>query len=336
MNTKTITLKTLALVILLAGLLAVAGAQTVVQSHPQARLMARRAAITDAQRNLAETIYGVRIDSQTTVRNFVTENDEIRSRIDAIIQGASVVDTRYNPDGTCTVRMEVPVALLQNVLQRRFGYYSDVVSAEGNGAPNPVAQPSPITQTPAFEETWYNLVIRATGTGVPPADLVDTPQGRLMAERAAHADAIRQLGENIKGVRVTANTTVRNFVTENDSIRTRFQGFLQGARRVQTRHLEDGVCEVDVEISLDGMRNFVRSGQPPVVPNISGQRPAPGPTVPYNRSGAYVPVPDTSRSNPPDYRPDQQAPQDSTEEYSDSEESVPAQQSPTMTPDEED
>lgn len=238
-----------------------ATAQTVVSSPQQAKLMAKKAAISDAQRNLAETIYGVRLDSRTTVRNFVTENDEIRTNVEAILRGAQVVDTRWDPDGVCTVRMEIPVAALQRALHRGFAYHSDVISAEGHGAPNPVGgEPPVIRDTPAPEESWYHLVIKATGSGVAPDDMVDTPQGKLMAERAAYADALRQLGENIKGVRVTANTTVRNFVTENDEIRTRFDSFLRGARKVETRHLEDGTCEVDVEISLEGMRGFIPAG----------------------------------------------------------------------------
>jgi hypothetical protein len=248
--------------VFLACLSLVSAQTTVVSSPQQARLMAKQAAIKDAQRNLAETIYGVRIDSRTTVRNFVTENDEIRSNVDAVLRGARIVDTRWEPDGTCTVRMEIPVVLLQRVLRRQFAYFSDVVSAEGHGVPNPIAESVPVSDVPPPEESWYHLTIKASGSGVAPDDLKDTPQGKLMAERAAHHDALRNLGENIKGVHITANTTVRNFITENDEIRSRFDSFLRGARRVETRHLEDGTCEVVVEISLDGMRGFIKPGAP--------------------------------------------------------------------------
>ncbi|HOE64727.1 MAG TPA: LPP20 family lipoprotein [Candidatus Sumerlaeota bacterium] len=253
---------------------AMATAQTVVSSPQQAKLMAKKAAISDAQRSLAETVYGVRLDSRTTVRNFVTENDEIHTNVEAILRGAQVVDTRWDPDGVCTVRMELPVAALQRALHRSFAYHSDVITAEGHGVPNPVGgEPPIIRDTPAPEESWYHLVIKATGSGVAPEDMVDTAQGKVMAERAAHLDALRQLGENIKGVKVTANTTVRNFVTENDEIKTRFNAFLRGARRVETRHLEDGICEVDVEISLEGMRSFIPAGARIEKGGPRGQRP---------------------------------------------------------------
>lgn len=76
---------------------------TSAQNDAQKRLMARRAAKVDALRNLTETIYGLQIDSQTTVRDFVTQSDLIRSRVSAVIQGAQEIDYRELPDGTAEV-----------------------------------------------------------------------------------------------------------------------------------------------------------------------------------------------------------------------------------------
>jgi hypothetical protein len=41
------------------------------------------------------------------VRNFITENDTIRARVDAFIRGARIVDTRYLSDGSAEVEMEI-------------------------------------------------------------------------------------------------------------------------------------------------------------------------------------------------------------------------------------
>jgi hypothetical protein len=254
-------------------------AQTIVQTPQQAKLMAKRAAINDAQRNLAETIYGIRIDSKTTVRNYITENDVIRTQVHALLQGATVTDTKWDRDGTCTVKMEVPVAALQRTLRRRFGYNSDVIRATGQGVPNPVESPTPTALVLSPEESWYTLVIKATGSGTAPKDLADTPQGKLMAERAAYADALRQLGENVMGVHITSRTTVRNMVTENDEIKTKFQSFLQNARRVETRHLEDGICEVDLEIPLESLRPYIGKPVPP-----TATPPLPNPRVEERRN----------------------------------------------------
>ena len=233
----------------------VSHSQTQAKSPEQARLLARRAAISDCQRNLAEIIYGIRLDAKTTVRNFVTQNDQINSHLQAVLQGAQVVDTRWEPDGTCTVKMEVPVSMLQRALERKFAYISDVISATGHGAPNPIAAVTPAQSAPPPEESWHTLVIKATGVGTVPKELVDTPQGKLMAERAAYADALRQLGENVMGIHVTSRTTVRNLVTENEEIKTRFQAYMQNAKKIETRQLENGTCEVDLEIPLEGLKS---------------------------------------------------------------------------------
>ena len=55
----------------------------------RANLLARRAAVVDAQRNLAEFIQGTQIDAETTLYNYMTENDTVKTRVSALIQGAT-------------------------------------------------------------------------------------------------------------------------------------------------------------------------------------------------------------------------------------------------------
>ena len=260
---------------LLAFVQGISHSQTQAKSPEQTRLLTRRAAISDGQRNLAETIYGIKLDAKTTVRNFVTQNDQIHSHVQAILQGAQVVDTKWQRDGTCTVRMEVPVAVLQRALNRKFAYMSDVIAATGQGAPNPIAPVTPAQAELSPEESWHTLVIKATGTGVAPKDMTDTPQGNLMAERAAYADALRQLGENVMGVHITSRTTVRNLVAENDEVKTKFQAYMQNAKKIETRHLENGLCEVDLELPLEGLRPYLqKAAPPPPPPLLPGERKA--------------------------------------------------------------
>jgi hypothetical protein len=80
--------------------------------------MAERAAKLDALRNLAEKVYGVRIDSTTTVQNFVTQNDQVRADVEVFLKGAEVTETRYKPDGSVEVDVTLDLRGLWGVLKR--------------------------------------------------------------------------------------------------------------------------------------------------------------------------------------------------------------------------
>ncbi|MFB3894751.1 MAG: LPP20 family lipoprotein [bacterium] len=99
-------------------------------------------------------------------------------------------------------------------------------------------------------------VIRATGLGAPPPIRPGTPPGqvRLLAERAAKADAYRNLLERVKGVRVEGETTVQDFVAKSDIVRTRVDGVLRGARVISSRVLPDKTYEVILEVRIADLR----------------------------------------------------------------------------------
>ena len=77
-------------------------------SEAQSRLMARRAAIADAQRNLAEQIAGVQVDSETTVQNLQISSDVVKTRVSALLKGAKVVSESYE-DGAYHIIMALPL-----------------------------------------------------------------------------------------------------------------------------------------------------------------------------------------------------------------------------------
>lgn len=79
------------------------------RSLAQARLMARRAAITDAYRQLAEYVGGVNVDAETTVDMAAVQSDVVKTRVNATIRGARIVDERQTSDGGYEVTLEVPM-----------------------------------------------------------------------------------------------------------------------------------------------------------------------------------------------------------------------------------
>jgi hypothetical protein len=100
------------------------GAPPAMITNPaQARAMAERAAFIVALRNLLETVKGVRVDSETVVRNFMVKSDVIRVRVDGIVKGAKVVKTQYLSDGSVEVQVALSMrgAFLDAVLPESFG-----------------------------------------------------------------------------------------------------------------------------------------------------------------------------------------------------------------------
>lgn len=75
----------------------------------QGRLLARRAAIVDAYRNLAEVIQGVQVDSETIMSNLTISSDLVRTRVSGLIRGARVIREQNMPDGSYQVVMSIPL-----------------------------------------------------------------------------------------------------------------------------------------------------------------------------------------------------------------------------------
>ena len=71
--------------------------------------LARRAAIVDAYRNLAETIQGVQVDSDTLMQDLVIQSDTVRAQVSALVKGAKILEEGTNADGSYFVRMSVPL-----------------------------------------------------------------------------------------------------------------------------------------------------------------------------------------------------------------------------------
>lgn len=74
----------------------------------QARMMARRAAIVDGYRQMAEIVNGVQVDGDTTVRDMAVESDVIRTKVSGLVRSARVVAERQ-VEGGYEVTMTVPL-----------------------------------------------------------------------------------------------------------------------------------------------------------------------------------------------------------------------------------
>ncbi|MDK2954952.1 MAG: hypothetical protein PWQ57_448 [Desulfovibrionales bacterium] len=80
------------------------------QNAAQARLLAQRAAVVDARRNLLEVVKGVRIDARTLVENMIVTKDVIVSKVQGVLQNAQVDKMDFAPDGAAEATVSMPLS----------------------------------------------------------------------------------------------------------------------------------------------------------------------------------------------------------------------------------
>ncbi len=148
------------------------------------------------------------------------------------------------------------------------------------GATPALAQRDVVEQGDKGLINWSQGYVEAAGIGAPP-DSKSGPAARPMAVRAAKADALRNLLEMVKGVRVDSETTVENFVTKSDVIRSRVEGIVKGAQQVGApRYQSDGTVELTLRMPLSGDLTQVMLEQ------VRGEAPKAGARVPGFQPGA--------------------------------------------------
>ena len=145
----------------------------------QARMLARRAAIVDGYRQLAEAVKGVNVDSETTVENMMVTSDVIKTKVSGLIQGARVVSEQASPDGGYEVTMQMNM----------FGGSESLASAvlppaqaAQEAFPAPVPSGSSAAAAPAgkAEGVYTGLVVDCRGLGLKPvmSPVIKNDQGQ--------------------------------------------------------------------------------------------------------------------------------------------------------------
>ncbi|MBR3497828.1 MAG: LPP20 family lipoprotein [Selenomonadaceae bacterium] len=129
-----------------------------------AAMMARRAAVADAYRQLAEAVNGVQVDAETTVEQMMLTSDVVRTKISAVIKGAVIVDEGELSGGGYSVTMELPLfggtnGLAETVIQRP-------IEIEPFPTPAPEYRPPVKESQPSYSGGHYTgLVVDCRGLG---------------------------------------------------------------------------------------------------------------------------------------------------------------------------
>ena len=241
---------------------------------PQGRLGAVRAARIDAMRKLVERLFGTNINSATVVRDFVTEADQINALAAALLRGAREAGVKYHDDELIVeVAMEVTwrtvyetvksfnethlhgdIAKIRAIEERSQRVEDKVVREIGMGVPNPkyLKDQAQVAIVEAMTQSLnkWPPAISAKGNAAIDTANENKAQAKLMAFRGAELDARRKLSEQIEGLKLTSSTSVKDFVTQHDEIRSHMISFQTGAHVVEgsQKVMEDGSVEVTVEI----------------------------------------------------------------------------------------
>lgn len=105
--------------------------------------------------------------------------------------------------------------------------------------------------------TRNNIHFQVVGQGVAPVNTVSPAQAIALAKRAAIADAYRQLGEKICGVRIEGRDLVRNMMVSRSTVRTQIDAIIRNAKILDTR-FKDGLYEVEMEVTVNGKEWYDR------------------------------------------------------------------------------
>ena len=110
---------------------------------------------------------------------------------------------------------------------------------------------SAVQATAEISQPKVKVVPTITGMGYAsissqPAKSVN--QRRLMAIRAARLEAMRNLTEQVHGIKVNSRTTIIDAIVQNDSLRATVDGLIVGAKTVRINPVGRDTYEVVLEL----------------------------------------------------------------------------------------
>ncbi|MFT6269905.1 MAG: hypothetical protein ACJAVV_002732 [Alphaproteobacteria bacterium] len=79
------------------------------------RLMAIKASKLDAYRELAEQVYGQKVDGEQELSNLILTNNNLKSSVEGVIRGARVVKTYPVGDDTYATELELDMQTVHNI-----------------------------------------------------------------------------------------------------------------------------------------------------------------------------------------------------------------------------
>ena len=221
------------------------------KAGPQVRYTATRAAEIDADRLLVERLYGLQIDSNTTVFDLTAGDDKVAGAVSASLVGSLTIgEPEYLADGRVQV---VRAVKIQEVVETLNRVIKGKRLADGSFANS--------SENEKTDRSVTDKVIDVMGNSAIPGS---EGHQKIMAKRAAEMDAYRRLAARMMGQKISGDTTVRDMCLQNDDILARLSLLLKAATPTNIKYLDDGSCEVTMEIKMSDVvrttRRYLKDG----------------------------------------------------------------------------
>lgn len=133
-------------------------------SHP----VAFRAAKKDAERNLLDIIQSVKVDSQTSLKDFIAKDIHIGASIDALVKKSVVIDYKYLVNDVAEIRLRVPLyhelmtIILPLAMEKSETYPTESIISRTAKALNMTTSTTPVIH-------YTGVIIDARGSQMRPA-----------------------------------------------------------------------------------------------------------------------------------------------------------------------
>lgn len=200
------------------------------------RLAAEEVARQDAYRKLLERIYGLSIDSRTTVQDLALASREIDTALTGRLKGMREVDKKYYPDGRVEIAAKVTVRKVVEIIEKTY------TQVEKNN--RLVSQE--VLENVKRENRDRDLYVVGRGA------LPNSPgMEKIQAMRAAEVDCYERIAARVFGLEIKGQTTVRDFTLQSDDIQSSIAVHLPGGVRfADYAFFDDGSCEATGKITM--------------------------------------------------------------------------------------
>jgi len=216
------------------------------KAGPRERLKATRAAEIDADRLLVERLYGLQIDSNTTVLDLTAGDDKVAGAVSASLVGSLTIgEPEYLADGRVQV---VRAVKIQEVVETLNRVIKGKRLADGSFANS--------SENEKTDRSVTDKVIDVMGNAALPGS---EGHQKIMAKRAAEMDAYRRLAARMMQQKINSDTTVRDMCLQNDQVVAKLSQVLKAATPTNIKYLDDGSCEVTMEIKVSDLIRTTRS-----------------------------------------------------------------------------